>query len=224
MSIRQFNLRPMLIHRSMFHTFLYHRLVLPIDVWPYVSGFVNVADNAIFAYCPQIVVYKCLHLTFRLSSSNFYLHFRFLSADCQCVTSITLRQRIYLNGSNSSYYQIGGFMSLETSAKPCSISNENSSLSTPAWSHVVQTYSASNGLRLYVNNVLVASRSAIYLVINAPLYIMLENILTGTGLCALGPVNPVPYKGNMDDFRVYSRELSAKDIDVISAFSFCLNL
>ena len=353
-----------------------------IDVWLYVTGLVNINDNAIFGYCYQTVMYKCLHLTFRLSGSNYHLYFGFFHADCEGVTSIilntwmhvafvfdmtTLTQRIYLNGvlensctqssavtasptgitigflpsfvsvayfqgymdqmtvsnraksacevlevatlvglftfdtgsflidsgpnslaaatrstssissgryaqaiafngSNSSYYQISGFLSLGVSSKPFSISlwvrpsillgvvvhvsawssgsgwcipflgfssngsllaqvydgtgsvsvsNGNLSLSTSVWSHVVQTYSATNGLRLYVNNVLVGSQSTTYIVTSAPLYVTLGNALSGAGACILGQVNRSPYKGDIDDFRVYSRELSANDVFIL---------
>ena len=83
------------------------------------------------------------------------------------------------------------------------------------WSHVVQTYSATNGLRLYVNNVLVGSQSTTYIVTSAPLYVTLGNALSGAGACILGQVNRSPYKGDIDDFRVYSRELSANDVFIL---------
>lgn len=89
------------------------------------------------------------------------------------------------------------------------------SVSTSVWSHVVQTWSTTNGLRLYVNNVLVASRLNSAMTFSSsfsPMFLTLGNALGGTGNCDPNIPNQVPYRGDMDDFRVYSRELSASDV------------
>jgi hypothetical protein len=94
-----------------------------------------------------------------------------------------------------------------------SIGDPTMSVSTSVWSHVVQTWSSTNGLRLYINNVLVASHlDSTYSASSLPDLITLGNGFNITSGCALGSVNPVPYNGDMDDFRVYSRELTAADI------------
>ncbi len=94
-----------------------------------------------------------------------------------------------------------------------SITDSTNSVATSVWSLVVQTWSSTNGLRLYINNVLVASHwystYSASLVVN---YITLANALSGVGYCYTGGINISPYQGDMDDFRVYSRELSANDV------------
>jgi hypothetical protein len=89
-----------------------------------------------------------------------------------------------------------------------------SSVSTLVWSHVVETWSPPNGLRLYINNVLVASLgSAVAYSGNSVInYITLGNTLIGPTECLMGVANDTAYTGDMDDFRVYSRELSASDV------------
>ncbi|CAF1657227.1 unnamed protein product, partial [Adineta ricciae] len=89
------------------------------------------------------------------------------------------------------------------------------SVSISVWSHIVQTWSSSNGIRLYINNILVASSlsSAITYVASESInYITLGNSFNSTSSCFTGQANTMPYKGDMDDFRIYSRELSANDV------------
>jgi hypothetical protein len=94
-----------------------------------------------------------------------------------------------------------------------SIADPTYSVATSVWSHVVQTWSSTNGLRLYVNSVLVASESySTYGASGLPDYITLGNGLSGATNCPLGGITGSPYQGDMDDFRVYSRELSANDV------------
>ena len=86
----------------------------------------------------------------------------------------------------------------------------------PAWTHLVQTWSSTNGLRLYVNNVLVASTISMansYTASGVPNFITLANSLSGTSFCNIGLLGSMsPFNGDMDEFRVYSRELNADDI------------
>ncbi len=92
-----------------------------------------------------------------------------------------------------------------------------SSLSLFSFSHIVQTWSPTNGLRLYVNDVLVNSvvattYSATSTWIN---YITLGGCLSGCVSCAAvtgNKISPGPFTGAIDDFRVYSRELTANDV------------
>jgi hypothetical protein len=86
---------------------------------------------------------------------------------------------------------------------------------TLTWSHIVQTWSSTNGLRLYVNNILVASQLSLATTYTASAlsnYVTLGNTLNGS-TCGQGQMGTLtPYQGGMDDFRVYSRELSAADV------------
>ncbi len=96
-----------------------------------------------------------------------------------------------------------------------SVLDPANSIAISVWSHIVQTWSSTNGLRLYINNVLVASRlnsATIFSSSSAPLYLTLANGLSGAIICDSGPIDHSPYNGDMDDFRVYSRELSADDV------------
>ncbi len=78
------------------------------------------------------------------------------------------------------------------------------SIPTSTWSHLVQTWSSTNGLRLYINNILVASSVSLattYTTSAVSNYLTLGNTLNG----------------GMDDVRVYSRELSADDVCTLYA-------
>ncbi len=94
-----------------------------------------------------------------------------------------------------------------------SVTDPTHSVAMSIWSFVVQTWSPTNGLRLYINKTLVASHLyPIYDASSLPNYIILGNSLRGAGICSTGGVNTSPYRGDMDDFRVYSRELSPNDV------------
>ncbi|CAF3954376.1 unnamed protein product [Adineta steineri] len=87
-------------------------------------------------------------------------------------------------------------------------------LSSPYWTHIVQTWSSTNGLRLYIDNILVASEpSAVTFVASSitPNYVTLASSFSAT--CLTGGINiSNHYVGGLDDFRIYSRELSANDV------------
>ena len=81
------------------------------------------------------------------------------------------------------------------------------------WHHIVQTWSTTNGLRLYVDNLLVASKtSAIaYTASSASNYVLLAN--RPNNVCHYGGIGlQRDYHGDIDDFRVYSRELTIDDV------------
>jgi len=86
-------------------------------------------------------------------------------------------------------------------------------LLTYAWTHVIQTYSPTNGQRLYINGILstFSSASTIYAASGVPNFLTFGNMLMGTGAC----INPSPvltvFEGTLDEFRIYSRELSSID-------------
>ncbi len=82
-----------------------------------------------------------------------------------------------------------------------------------AWTHVVTSYSATNGLRLWVNGTLVSSLNPFtYGSSGVPDTITLGSSLNGTSECYGGPVEAGQFYGKMDELRVYSRELNASDV------------
>ncbi len=84
-----------------------------------------------------------------------------------------------------------------------------------SWIPIVQTWSSTNGLKLYVNNTLVSSVSASTFVGSGttPNYLTLGNCLSGCGGCSSGSVGVAgPFTGAIDDWRIYSRELTSVDV------------
>jgi hypothetical protein len=84
-----------------------------------------------------------------------------------------------------------------------------------SWIPVVQTWNYTDGLKLYVNNTLVSSVSASSFLGSGttPNYLTLGNCLSGCDVCSNGSVSePGPFTGAIDDWRIYSRELSASDV------------
>lgn len=89
---------------------------------------------------------------------------------------------------------------------------------SPTWSHVVQTWSLTNGLRLYVNNVLVASNSSLNHArgVNDVSYYVTLGRLANANVCWGHSIDLFnSFTGVIDDLRIYNRELSAVDICTI---------
>ena len=80
------------------------------------------------------------------------------------------------------------------------------------WTHIIQTYSTTNGQRLYINGILYSSSSAStqYGASQVTDYLTFGNMLTGT-YCANPSTITTVYQGRLDELRVYSRELSSID-------------
>lgn len=90
-------------------------------------------------------------------------------------------------------------------------------LSQYAFSHVVQTWSITNGLRLYVDSVLVGSATATNYFASSSWvnYLTLGGCLNGCANCSTTPGNQIlqgPFAGAVDQFQVYSREITASDV------------
>ena len=85
-----------------------------------------------------------------------------------------------------------------------------------SWILVVQTWSSTNGLRLYVNNTLVSSTitgPTFQASGTTPNYLTLANCQSGCVSCFGGSVGTSgPFSDAIDDWRVYSRELTANDV------------
>lgn len=88
-----------------------------------------------------------------------------------------------------------------------------------SWIPIVQTWSATNGLRLYVNNTLVGSVGATTFLGSetTPNYVTLGNCLSGCSACLNGSVGAAgPYNGDIDEWYLFSRELSWSDVCTFS--------
>ncbi|CAF0839620.1 unnamed protein product [Adineta steineri] len=113
----------------------------------------------------------------------------------------------------------GSFVAQSYCGGVVTVANPTLSIATLVWSHVVQTWSSTNGLCLYVNNVRVTpclSSAITYDASSAVNLITLGSSFDATTAgCGMGQIDPSPYKGEIDDFRVYSRELSACDVTTL---------
>ncbi len=99
--------------------------------------------------------------------------------------------------------------------------NSNVPITGPAvplntWTHVVGTYSLTNGERLYVNGTLKASVGGYsFSTGGVPMTITLGSSLLGTGMCRTGTIQMGRFYGSLDEFYVYARELSAVEVDTL---------
>ena len=81
------------------------------------------------------------------------------------------------------------------------------------WTHVAITYSAPNGLRLWINGTQYGSGSVPfnYDAANAPVVATIGSSLSGSNCVTISIING-QYYGYIDEFKLYSRELSSTDI------------
>ena len=86
------------------------------------------------------------------------------------------------------------------------------------WTHLVVTYESSNGIKLWVNGTQYGAASGAYnyLAASIPVTATLGSSLNGTNTCASGGITMGQYLGYMDEFQLYSRELSAADVTVLA--------
>ncbi|CAF3969977.1 unnamed protein product, partial [Adineta steineri] len=94
-------------------------------------------------------------------------------------------------------------------------------LSVNTWTHIATTYSQTHGLTLYVNGTFVGSIAPQSN--DAPgtvVILTLGNSLRG-GICSSPPIVTGPFSGYLDEFRVYSRELSAREVSALFVDKTC---
>lgn len=95
-----------------------------------------------------------------------------------------------------------------------SATDPNTSSNSP-WILVVQTWSPTNGIRLYVDNVLVGVAAASTFVASGttPNHLTLGSCLNGCAECPSGSINTAgSFMGSIDDWRLFNRELTADDV------------
>lgn len=84
------------------------------------------------------------------------------------------------------------------------------------WTHVVATYSSTNGEQLYVDGTLRSSVGGyIFLAGWVPMTITLGSSLLGTNSCSTGTIKMGQFHGSLDEFYVYSRELTASEVTTL---------
>ena len=80
------------------------------------------------------------------------------------------------------------------------------------WVHIALTYKPSNSMRLYINGYLYGQTSAfVYSPDLTPMTVTLGNHLNGTA-CANNGIERDQYYGQIDEFYLFSRELSLDDV------------
>lgn len=91
-------------------------------------------------------------------------------------------------------------------------------ISSNVWTHIVQTYSPSNCVRLYINGSLYNSSTACdYRSSSTPIMLRLGAVLVhGNETCLNTTIDGKVYAGFMDEFRVYSRELTLTDVQKLA--------
>ena len=86
------------------------------------------------------------------------------------------------------------------------------------WTHIAITYSTSIGLRLWIdgNQYGPSSGSFNYVTPNVPVVVTIGSSLDGQISCSSGGIEMGQYFGEIDEFQLYSRELSSSDINSLA--------
>ena len=86
------------------------------------------------------------------------------------------------------------------------------------WTHIAITYSTSNGTRLWINGNQYGSSSGAfnYTTPNVPVIVTIGSSLNGQNSCSSGGIEMGQYFGEIDEFQLYSRELSSSDINSLA--------
>jgi len=90
-------------------------------------------------------------------------------------------------------------------------------LKTNVWTHIATTYSKSNGQKLYING-LMYSFSITNILYNASgesNYITIGTSSALDSLCNQGQIRSEQFYGSIDELRIYNRELTTPDIDIL---------
>ncbi|CAF4046768.1 unnamed protein product, partial [Rotaria magnacalcarata] len=87
-------------------------------------------------------------------------------------------------------------------------------VATNVWTHLAVTYGPSDGLRLYVNGAQYGSASGryTYQAAGTPVSLRFGSSLSDLGVCASGVIKMGQYNGYIDEFKLYSRELSSANV------------
>lgn len=81
------------------------------------------------------------------------------------------------------------------------------------WVHLVTSYSAVNGIRLWMNGTLIGSTGPFtYFPSNRTNTIIAGGALGSIGFCAAGNIFPGQFYGRLDELRIYARELNATEV------------
>ncbi|CAF1074575.1 unnamed protein product [Rotaria sp. Silwood1] len=116
---------------------------------------------------------------------------------CLTMWGLTPSRAVSVNVMNSSNVAIAATSSV---ALPLNV-----------WTHILQTSSPTNGNRLYINGVLVASVSVSSGTAVGP-YVFIGASPTGTNSCPAGSIVPGQFYGAVDEYRVFGRELTTAEI------------
>ncbi|CAF4088365.1 unnamed protein product [Adineta steineri] len=90
-------------------------------------------------------------------------------------------------------------------------------ISLNVWTHVAETYSTTNGVTLYINGTWFGSTGATgYTASGVTDYIHLAYYGTSGNTCQAASINGGQFMGAIDEFRVYSRELTSLEVSALA--------
>lgn len=118
-------------------------------------------------------------------------------------------------------YNLDGQLTIQTlgSNGTYSISDNTKTSSLNMWTHVGMTYSTTNGIRLFVQGILVENVNTFY---DYTASDEMNIITLGTCLqpdkCAVNQTQIIPsqFRGKIDELKIFSRELSTSEINQLA--------
>ncbi|CAF1295490.1 unnamed protein product [Rotaria sordida] len=188
-----------------------------------ISGYKNQAisfSGASTSYY-QVSSFTSFGITNQSFSITFWIQPQILSGTIVHLSTSSL-------GTGSQCFPLLGFTSNRTIiAQILTKNNTVVSITGPilsvssSWIAVGLTWSQTNGLKLYINKTLINSMIASTFLASKTTsnYLTLGNCLNGCSGCFNGSIDAVgPFTGAIDDWRIYSRELSSNDICTLYSY------
>ncbi len=109
-----------------------------------------------------------------------------------------------------------GHLISQTYVNRTTVSITGTTVQTNVWTHITQTYSLINGFKLYINGTFInGTGSIIFVNTNQPQTVTIGNCLQNCQICDNNFVINPPYVGLIDEFRIYSTELTSSEIQTI---------
>ncbi|CAF1377477.1 unnamed protein product, partial [Didymodactylos carnosus] len=87
-------------------------------------------------------------------------------------------------------------------------------LSINTWTHIVYTYSSTNGVQLYVNGIFTVSTPSPSFYSSG--YVNYINIGSSLGCCGCPNMPNIVFQGSIDELYVYKRELTSTEVSVLA--------
>ena len=129
------------------------------------------------------------------------------------------------NGTGTVCYDMFGFtatgvLMAQIQSSTTLVNIQGTVLTNTTWTHLAVIYSSANGFRLFINGQMIGSAVTGVITTNYFLYVTLGNNSPGlnasSSACLASSIVGGAYRGAIDEFRLYNRELDSQELCVLA--------